>query len=83
MKSKEIKKGVREREIVIPILNDEYKVIVCWGDSDYIRKVLKAWWYPNDFDNGWMIDRRGLCFHSDKCHPVIALPKQPKTGFII
>lgn len=71
-------KGVKE--IVVPILNDEYKVIVCWGNSEYIRKVLKAWWYPNDFTSKMLIDRRGVCFHSEKCHPVIALPKRPKTA---
>jgi len=70
---------MKSKTIVIPILNDEYKVIVCWGDSDYIGKTLKQWWYPN-FDESWLIDRRGVTFHSKNCHPIIALPKEPKTG---
>lgn len=68
------------KTIVVPILNNEYKVIVCWGDSIYIHRVLRQWMYPNDFSSDMLAGRRGVCFHSAMCHPVIALPKQPQTA---
>lgn len=68
------------REIVIPILNDEYKVIVCFGSPKIIKKILHSWGHkPADrlLDSS---DRRGVCFYTKDCHPVIALPRFPKTA---
>lgn len=69
----------QEKEIVIPILNDEYKVIVCFGEPKYIDKVLKQWGHKVaniylDCEN-----RRGICFWTKGCHPVIAMRNFPKT----
>jgi len=69
----------KNKEIVVPILNDEYKVIVCWGDSKHIEKVLKSWEHKPDNTTSSLIDKRGACFYSKDCHPVIALPRKPKT----
>ena len=62
----------------IPILNDEYKVIVCWGDSKQIEKVLLDWHHPIGNLESSLIDRRGVCFYHKDCHPVIALPSYPR-----
>ena len=34
---------MKKKEIIIPILNDEYKVIFTWGKPEQISKVLKNW----------------------------------------
>ena len=68
-------------EVVIPILNDEYKVIVMWGNLKYIKKKAKSWHHDTlsdeemDFKN-----RRGMCLYKKDCHPVIILPRKPKTA---
>ncbi len=71
-----------KNEIVIPILNNEYKVIVCWGGPDQIAKTLKRWYYPKEvanssFTNDSMRNRRGVTYYHNSCHPVIALPRKP------
>ena len=68
-----------KKEIIIPILNDEYKVIVCWGNSEIVEKVLKSWHYPNQDISTSLLSRRGVCFYNPECHPVIALPQKPRT----
>jgi hypothetical protein len=67
------------KEIVIPIINSEYKVIVCWGDSKQVEKVLKAWGHDRNDTGSQLTDRRGVCFYAKDCHPIIALPHKPKT----
>lgn len=65
--------------VVIPILNNEYKVVVCWGKSKYINKVLKEHGHK-DIDGTEELDKketRGLCFTTDGCWPVICLPVFP------
>lgn len=66
------------REIVIPILNDEYKVIVCWGDYKSTNKIIKSW-HHDEIDESEWTNRRGFCCHKKDCHPIIVLPKYPKT----
>lgn len=71
----------KQKELVIRVLNDEYKVIVCFGGVKEVRKCLKAWHYPLDFDlAGSLQDMRGRCFSKKNCHPIIALPRRPKTA---
>lgn len=65
--------------IVIPILNNEYKVVVCWGDVKYIGKVQKDWHHEQADVARDMDKRRGVCFYHSEGHPVIALPRFPKT----
>jgi hypothetical protein len=62
----------------VPILNDEYWVIVCWGEPSEINKVLKDYHYPGDVRMvEWRV--RGACFSREACHPVVALPAPPRT----
>jgi hypothetical protein len=70
---------MNNKEIIIPIFNNEYKVIVCWGDVKYIGKILKSWHHDNDSVLRDMTDRRGVCFYAKDCHPVIALSRKPQT----
>lgn len=67
------------KEIVIPIINSEYKVIVCWGGPKEVEKVLKAWGHDRNDTSSQLTDRRGVCFYNKDCHPIIALPRRPKT----
>ena len=70
----------KHQEIEIPILNTEYKVIVCFGDKKQIMRVLKAYQFPTDFDLGsYLENNRGLTIYHPDCHPVIAMPKRPTT----
>lgn len=67
--------------IVVPIFNDEYKVIVCFGDEKVVRRVLKDWGHDkNQVDQADLDKRRGSCFYAENCHPVIAMPRYPKTA---
>jgi len=70
------------KEIIIPILNDEYKVIVCFGNQKYIKKILKAWGHDLQSTGVDLLNdnRRGTTFNTNGCHPVIALPTEPKTA---
>lgn len=67
-------------EIVIPILNDEYKVIVCFGNPARVEKVLKSYGHRSEDTKSTMIGNRGTCFCTAGCHPVIALPNKPKSA---
>jgi hypothetical protein len=70
------------KEIRIPILNNEYKVVVCWGNPSQIAKVLQAYHYDDAdliYVSKALENRRGVTFRRDRCFPVIALPKRPKT----
>lgn len=67
----------KSKSVVIPILNSEYKVIVVMGDEKLLKKVAKVWYYP-DFPIP-LGDRRGGCYNRSDCHPIIHLPRKPKT----
>ena len=65
--------------IEIPILNNEYKVIVYFGNSKGLKKVLKRYHFPKSKDHKVLAGKRGICILADRCHPVIALPQRPQT----
>lgn len=68
-------------EIIVPILNDEYKVIVVWGNMKYIQKEAKSWHHDTLSDEALDIEsRRGVCLCKKDCHPIIILPRKPKTA---
>jgi hypothetical protein len=75
-------KGVKEKFVIIPILNDEYKIVVCWGSEEYVCKVLKDNHYPEhepvDFENN-----RGKLFAHSRCFPIIALKEEPNNETMI
>lgn len=68
-----------KREKIISILNDEYKVIFTYGTPEEIKKVLKSWGHNEHATIGGVEDRRGACFYTKGCHPIIAMPRKPKT----
>jgi hypothetical protein len=64
----------------VPILNNEFRVVVVFGSPDDVKKVLNTYKYPNDAASaGDFNNSRGLTFTCSDCHPVIALPKAPRT----
>ena len=68
----------KQKEIIIPILNDEYKVIVCWGSPEYVDKIAQSWFY----EKGEIFlreENRAATFDKFSCHPVIVLRKYPET----
>lgn len=68
------------KEKIIPILNNEYKVVVCWGSPKQIEKILKDWGHKeSSVTSAFFDDRRGATFYAEDCQPVIALPCKPKT----
>lgn len=65
--------------VVVPILNDEYKVIVVMGNNNYLNKIAKTWGYPEG--NVFLEEhRRGCCYYRRECHPIIALRNKPSTA---
>ena|SRR3990167_7309919 len=67
------------REIIIPILNEEYKVVVCWGTSEFVNKVAVGWQYPKgdvEIDEETM---RGATFNHSGCNPIIVLRGYPES----
>jgi hypothetical protein len=65
--------------IRIPILNDEWQTIVCWGTPDEIAPVITRFKHNAEGTETIGLTRRGVCFHTKGCHPVIALPSPPRT----
>jgi Zn-dependent peptidase ImmA (M78 family) len=67
------------KEIVIPILNNEYKVIVCWGDSEFVNKVGIKWQYPS---GDIKIEKgvRGYTAINKELNPIIVLRNRPKRA---
>lgn len=65
----------------IPIFNNEYKVVVCWGNAKFITSVLKEWHHTHDMETvkSKCLTTRGVCYYGERVHPVIALPKRPVT----
>lgn len=68
---------MKGKEIIINILNNEYKVIVCWGDSKYVNKILTSWHHDKQDMEDHFKTKRGMTFYKQDRHPVIALPKRP------
>jgi alkyl hydroperoxide reductase subunit AhpC len=64
------------RAITIPILNNEYKVVVCWGNKKHLREVMLDHHYDEDYHHKSYIEdettnRRGVTFKQARCYPVI------------
>ena len=67
---------MRSREVVVPILNHEYKTVVLISNKpDYILRKLNDWGYETtkEYVNGALDNRRGVTFVHPRCHPVIAV----------
>lgn len=78
--AKELLVNKMNKTIVVPIFNNEYKVIVCWGSPQHISTVIKSWKHKRDDVEEQLKNRRGVCFYAKDCHPIIALPKRPQTA---
>lgn len=66
------------KSILVPILNHEYKVVVCWGDLNHLRKTLLDHHYEPDHVTKLYLEeqstnRRGATFRSHRCYPTIWL----------
>lgn len=66
----------QNKSITVPILNHEYKVVVCWGNLKQLRAVLLDHYYQGDYHNksyleNETVNRRGVTFKQARCHPVI------------
>lgn len=64
------------KSITVPILNHEYKVVVCWGDLKHLRKTLLDHHYNPDHVTKTFLDeqtenRRGVTFSEHRCYPTI------------
>lgn len=64
------------KTVTVPILNHEYKVVVCWGDLKHLRKVLLDHYYNPDhvtksFLSEQTENRRGVTFREHRCYPTI------------
>jgi hypothetical protein len=68
-----------KNEVRVPILNDEYAVIVCWGTAEEIGKVLRRHEYPDAAHLADCISGRGSCYYRDGCRPIVAIHNPPKT----
>ena len=69
-----------KKQISIPILNNEYRVIVVYGDATYVQKVLKQKGYKPKVSKKFLEENRGACFYNKNCvDPIIFLPKKPET----
>lgn len=84
MGTRKLTKKDRRKWIKIPIFNDEYYVIVVFGNVKTVALCLEAWHYPKDDVTKSSVERslagkRGVCFYSHGCHPIIAMPQRPKT----
>lgn len=69
-----------KNKIIVPILNDEYKVVVCWGNDKEIEKVLRQYGHTPENTGSSLLGNRGVCFYSKDRHPIIAMPRKPKTA---
>lgn len=66
------------KSVTVPILNHEYKVVICWGDLKYLRKTLLDHYYNQDNVTMTMLERetenrRGVTFREHRCYPTIWL----------
>jgi len=71
----------KNKEMMIPILNNTYGVVVCWGEDKFIRNVGKMYHYPDEIEP---LPKyvRGRCYeyHNPNLHPIIVLPGKPITS---
>lgn len=76
------------KNITVPILNHEYKVVVCWDNKTHLKKTLEAHHYNPDNVTKTMIeqqiaDRRGVTFREYRCYPTIWLNGEVEANEIM
>lgn len=73
-------KNKKQGFVKIPILNNEYSVLACWGDIKYIEKFVKDWHGERSDILKCMEKARGACFCKNDGHPIIAFHHFPRTA---
>lgn len=68
-----------KKNLIVPILNHEYKVVVCWDTIPKAKKLMKDWGYNKPVEQHDLDGRRGVTFYDKDCAPFILLPAFPKT----
>lgn len=64
------------KSVIVPIINHEYKVVVCWGNLAQLRKELLDHYYnPDHVTKSFLKEqtdgRRGVTFREFRCYSVI------------
>lgn len=62
--------------IVIPVFNDQYKVIFTWGNW---RRVAQSYHHQISPGEDVLEDRHGVTLSMYGLHPLIIMPRFPKT----
>jgi hypothetical protein len=65
--------------IEIPIINNEYKVLVSWGSLEDSKRFMKGWGHTVLHSQERLDGFRGNTYYDAQCHPVIVLPHFPVT----
>ena len=66
--------------LIIPILNTEYKVVVCWGDEKFVQRTANGLGYKEKISMG---NNDGICYSHDNLYPLIILLNAPKAPYEI
>lgn len=74
-----------KESVVVPILNDEYCVVVVFSDLKVLKKEMKKCKYPDkdindDFIHRAIDGRDGCTLVHPRCHPIIWLKRKPKDA---
>lgn len=71
----------KNHEVVVPVLNNEYKVIVLVSkDINYVLKKAHEWYLDENLEEEDLKEffdlstRRGVCVKAPNCHPMILVP---------
>jgi len=75
-----MKNKIKNCEIIIPILNNEYYVVVCWGNDKFLDKVADKHGYVKGAIRVAEGDQASVWYDTSKqCSPIIVLSEVPRT----
>ncbi len=74
-----------KKSVIVPILNDEYSVVVVICDLKTLKKEMKSCNYPKEIITDEYIanaidGRDGFTLDNPRCHPIIWLKRKPKDA---
>lgn len=67
-------------EIEVPILNDDRKVVVAWGDPDYLKELADRLGHKKKFKKGDLKKNEGMTYSRKAHQPLITLRDAPRTA---
>lgn len=67
------------REIEIPILNDEHSITVAWGKPKYLKSVAEHRDYGKMYKKKDFKSAEGMTYSRKRSDPLILLPSEPET----